>query len=171
MRTLILFRHGKAEPHDARPDHERRLDKRGRADAPRMGERLLEAGLRPDLVLCSTSVRTQETWRLAARTFDPAPPVSEEARIYEADAGDLLEVVQGADPNAKSLLLVGHNPGFEDLVTLLVNRSGVSRWLDSGRTMPTSGVAVLQADLLGWRDVRPGGMNFVRVMRPKDENG
>ena len=69
MRRLYLFRHAKAEPHGARPDHERVLAKRGRVDAEAMGERLAERGDTPELVLCSTSRRTLETWELAAAAF------------------------------------------------------------------------------------------------------
>jgi phosphohistidine phosphatase len=166
---LTLFRHAKAEAHGARPDHERRLAGRGRKDAGRMGRRLAEAGERPDLVLCSTSQRTLETWELAGAAFDPAPAMLEDWRIYEASAERLLEIVRGAGDEAGHLMLVGHNPGFEELVGLLADRDGARRWLKAGRAMPTSGVAILAADLPGWRDVGPGAMRLEAFLSPKDD--
>jgi phosphohistidine phosphatase len=170
MRRLYLFRHAKAEPHGARPDHERVLDERGRRDAAAMGERLAERGELPDLVLCSTSARTLETWKLAGATFDPQPAMLKDQRIYEAPAERLLEVVQGAQPDVERLMLVGHNPGFEDLVRLLADRAGARRWSKIGGTMPTAAIAVLEADAAGWRDIGPGSMRLVDVLSPKDED-
>ncbi len=170
MRRLYLFRHAKAEPHGARPDHERVLDKRGRRDAAAMGERLAGRGDIVDLALCSTSARTLETWRLAGVAFAPAPPMREEGRIYEAPAEQLLEVVRGAPADAERLMLVGHNPGFEDLVGLLADRTSARRWSKAGGSMPTAAVAVLEADAAGWRDVGPGSMRLVDFLSPKDED-
>jgi phosphohistidine phosphatase len=171
MRRLFLFRHAKAEPHDARPDHERVLDKRGRRDAAAMGERLAERGEIPGLVICSTSRRTLETWQLAGAAFDPPPPMLEDARIYEAPAERLLEVVRGVQPDSEGVMLVGHNPGFEDLVGLLADRAGARRWSKAGGTMPTAAIAVLEADAAGWRDLGPGSMRLVDFLSPKDEDG
>jgi phosphohistidine phosphatase len=169
MRRLYLFRHAKAEPHGPRPDHERVLAKRGRTDAAAMGARLAERGDIPELVLCSTSKRTLETWQLAATAFDPPPPMLEDWRIYDAPASRLLEVAGGAEDDVERLMLVGHNPGFEDLVGLLSDRSGARRW----RTvdgMPTGAVAVLEADVPRWRDLKPGGMRLAEFLTPKDED-
>lgn len=169
MRRLYLFRHAKAEPHGARPDHERELADRGRADAEAMGERLAERGDVPDLVLCSTSRRTLETWELASAAFDPPPLMLEDWRIYEAPADRLLEVACGAQAGVERLMLVGHNPGFEDLVGALCDRDGSRRWKKAGRAMPTGAVAVFQADLPRWRDLVPGSMRLVDFLTPKDD--
>lgn len=169
MRRLYLFRHAKAEPHDARPDHERVLAERGRGDAAAMGERLAEAGEAPDLVLCSTSRRTLETWELASAAFDPPPLMLEDWRIYEAPADRLLEVACAAGPEVERLMLVGHNPGFEDLVGTLCAHADARRWKKLGGAMPTGAVAVLEADLKRWRDLKPGAMRLVEFLAPKDE--
>ena len=116
MRRLILFRHAKAErPEGYDDDHDRPLTEDGKAAALGMGEWMDGQGIAPDLVLCSTSVRTRETWAMAARAFDPLPPVIYEELIYEALPETLLQVVNSVDSDVQTLLLVGHNPGIEAL--------------------------------------------------------
>ena len=93
MRRLILFRHAKSAYPDGVGDHDRPLDARGRADAPRMGAYLAAEALLPDLVLVSSARRTQETFALAGAAIGPVE-TREEPRIYEAAAERLLGVVR-----------------------------------------------------------------------------
>src|SRR5262245_14700502 len=113
-RTLVLLRHAKAVQHD-RADHARPLADRGRRDARAAGEWLAtylaahDAGL--DLVLCSTSARTRETWQYASAAGLDAGDVWYDRRIYNAAAETLLEVVREAPETAGTVLLIGHAPG------------------------------------------------------------
>src|SRR5258708_25169086 len=114
MRRLILLRHAKterAEPGER--DRDRKLMKRGRADAPIVGAYLAHHGLAPDLALVSPAERAQETWRLVAAALDKRPRAEIDERLYKASPQKLLEII--AEPRkARSLLIVGHNPSLHE---------------------------------------------------------
>src|ERR1700747_2679052 len=121
MRRLLLLRHAKsswAEP--GASDHARALNRRGQEAAPRIGAYLARHRLIPDAVLCSTARRTRETWELVAAEAPAAPPPPTFAeRLYDATPRTLLDVFRRADPAAESLLVVGHNPGLQEVATAL----------------------------------------------------
>src|SRR5438552_1550600 len=99
MRRLMLFRHAKAERSlPGGRDHDRRLTARGRGDAPKLGAHMAAHGLRPDLVIVSTSARTRETWALAGRAFASPPAVTADERIYDAEPETILAVIRKTDP-------------------------------------------------------------------------
>ena len=137
MRELILLRHAHAEPAaSGQDDHQRGLSATGRAEAQAAGEWLREHGLRPDRVLCSDAARTRDT--LAALGDIGAGEVYEDASIYEASPGTLAALAD-ANRDAERLLLVGHNPGLEQLAALM--HSGQT---GDYRGMPPGGIAVLK---------------------------
>jgi phosphohistidine phosphatase len=120
MLTLYLLRHAKSSWADeSMRDSDRPLANRGREDCAIIGAFIEEKGIEFDLVLVSTAVRTRETIQLVKERakFDSA--VRYDERIYEAITSQLLEVIAQVENNLKSVLLVGHNPGIEDLLALL----------------------------------------------------
>ena len=136
MRQLILLRHAHAESATAgQDDIARPLSATGLAEARAAGDWLREHGLRPDRVLCSTAARTRET--LAALGDIGAGEIYEDASIYEASPGTLASLAD-ANRDAERLLLVGHNPGLEQLAALM--HSGMT---GDYRGMPPGGIAVL----------------------------
>ena len=140
MRQLILFRHAHAESATAgQDDIARPLSATGLAEARAAGDWLREHGLRPDRVLCSTAARTRET--LAALGDIGAGEIYEDASIYEASPGTLASLAD-ANRDAERLLLVGHNPGLEQLAALM--HSGQT---GDYRGMPPGGIAVLTLPL------------------------
>ncbi|SNT30991.1 SixA phosphatase family protein [Actinacidiphila glaucinigra] len=144
-RRLVVLRHAKsAWPPDV-PDHDRPLGPRGRRDAPAVGRWLRDAGHTPDLVICSTSRRTQETWEFAAAALGARPPapVRLDERVYAATARALLDVLREAPEEASTLLLVGHNPGVQDLVLRLTGEARADALLRAADKFPTSALAVL----------------------------
>ncbi|WP_431961859.1 SixA phosphatase family protein [Actinacidiphila sp. bgisy160] len=144
-RRLVVLRHAKsAWPPDV-PDHDRPLGPRGRRDAPAVGHWLREAEHIPDLVICSTSRRTQETWELAAEALGATPPptVRLDERVYAATARALLDVLREAPDDVATLLLVGHNPGVQDLVLRLTGEARADALLRAADKFPTSALAVL----------------------------
>jgi phosphohistidine phosphatase len=162
MRRLALFRHAKAE-RQGNDDHERALAPRGRLAAPAMGRWLAEAGFVPDLVLCSTARRTRETWALAEPAFPSgAIEVRLERRVYAASAPQLLALLQGADAAAERLLVVGHNPGLEELAALLA--PGATALAEG---FPTAAVAVIELDAGQWRRVGAGQGRLTAFSTPK----
>ncbi|MCW8098801.1 SixA phosphatase family protein [Streptomyces tauricus] len=156
LRRLVVLRHAKSAWPDGVPDHERPLASRGRRDAPAAGHVLADADCLPDLALCSTAVRARETWELAAAQWGTPPPVRHEARLYAADVPELLEAVREAPAEAETLLLIGHNPGLEELVLTLAGDS-IDDALDDVRTkFPTSAIAVLAWHGTRWESLGPG---------------
>src|SRR5687768_14403802 len=93
MKTLLLMRHAKSSHDGEMPDHERPLNERGRRDAPRMAERLMEAGVVPDRILCSTARRAVETAELFVAAADFGDAIEFRNRLYHAPPADILDVV------------------------------------------------------------------------------
>jgi phosphohistidine phosphatase len=145
----VLLRHAKADWPDGVPDRLRPLTGRGRRDAAAAGrwlrDHLDDLGDRLDVVACSPAERTRETWALvAAELTDPPEPTFDDA-LYGASADTLLGVVGDLPDDAGTVLLVGHNPGLQEVVGLL---SGA----EAG--MRTASVAVLTWTGR-WSDVTP----------------
>ena len=138
MSTLILMRHGKSDWSGGEPDHLRPLAKRGRRQAPEAGRWLADNVGVIDLAVVSPAERTRETWRLAAAELAVTPPVREDDRVYAGTASALLGFVRELPGEVETVVLVGHNPGVEDLVASLTGRTV---------SMPTSALAVI--DLSG----------------------
>ncbi len=156
LRHLLVLRHAKSAWPQGVPDHERPLAPRGRRDAPAAGRALAEADLLPDLAVCSTAVRARQTWELASAQWGTPPPVRFERRVYAADVSDLLAVVHEAPAQVDTLLLVGHNPGLEELVLDLAG-DGLDDALDEVRLkFPTSAIAVLAWRGTVWSDLASG---------------
>ncbi len=120
MLTLYLLRHAKSSWDDAsKQDFERPLTNRGRKACATIGEYIQEKGIDFDLVLVSTAVRTRETIELIKERAKFRGEVRYDQRIYEATVSQLLEIISQVDNDRESVLLVGHNPGIEELLALL----------------------------------------------------
>ncbi|MDQ0746933.1 phosphohistidine phosphatase [Streptomyces africanus] len=168
-RRLVVLRHAKsAWPLDV-TDHERPLAPRGRRDAPAAGQALAEADCLPDLALCSTAVRARRTWELAAAEWGTPPPVRFDRRLYAASPAGLLAVVHEVSAEVETLLLIGHNPGLEELVLALAG-DGPDDTLERVRTkFPTSAVAVLSWYGTTWRALIPGAALLTSLTVPRGE--
>jgi phosphohistidine phosphatase len=145
-RRLVLIRHAKSDWSDGLADVERPLADRGHRDAPAVGRWLRDHVGRIDLVLCSAAVRARQTWELAAAELDPPPRLVVDERLYGAPADDLLAAVRELPAEVASAALVGHNPGLQDLATLLTGKPV---------ELKTAAVAVLGWPG-GWPAVGPG---------------
>jgi phosphohistidine phosphatase len=131
--TLILFRHAKSDRSSTEADIDRPLNPRGRRQAPEAGRWLADNIDGIDLAVVSPAHRARTTWELASMELGERPPTRIDDRVY---GGSLLSVVRDLSDDAQTVVLVGHNPGMEDLASLLTNRSV---------TMPTSAIAVLES--------------------------
>jgi phosphohistidine phosphatase len=124
VKTLLLLRHAKSSWEDASlSDFERPLNKRGSRAAPRIGQFMRERQLRPDLVLCSPAQRARDTASLALEAGGIETLLRYEARIYEADVPTLLEIIRGIEEAHSEVMLVGHNPGLEELLGFLTGEN------------------------------------------------
>lgn len=167
-RTLALMRHAKsAWDLGVESDHLRPLNERGRRAVPVMGTYLADTGFVPDLVLCSTAVRTRETLDRLLRDFDPAPTVRYEQSLYLAAGDDLLERLRRLGKRWRRVLVIGHNPGLQNLAAHLVgeaDRAVAQRIADK---FPTAALALLTCDLDNWSELAPKTVRAARFVAPK----
>ena len=171
LRRLVVLRHAKSDWPEGVPDHERPLAGRGRRDAPAAGRALVEADCLPDLAVCSTAVRARQTWQLASAQWGTPPPVRYEPRVYAADVPELLGVVRETPAEVETLLLVGHNPGLEELVLDLAG-DALDDALDELRLkFPTSAIAVLAWYGPTWRSLAPGTALLTSMTVPRGRKG
>jgi phosphohistidine phosphatase len=167
MRRLMLLRHAKterAEPGER--DRDRKLTKRGRNDAPLIGAYMARHDLVPDLALVSPATRAQETWALLADCFAKAPKAVSEERIYNADPQRLMDVMAETE-KAKSLVLVGHNPGLHDLAVQLIASGDVEARERIAEGLPTSGLVVIDLAFDEWSRLHPYSGRLERFVSPR----
>lgn len=151
MDRLILFRHGKAEQESASgDDFDRRLASRGQRESAAMADRLAELGLKPDLALVSSAARTRETWAAMAPVF-PGAEVRVERDLYLADSGTVRRLAETAGRDVATVMVVGHNPGLQELaLMLLIEGSAPSSLISrASRQFPTGAAAVFIVDANG----------------------
>jgi phosphohistidine phosphatase len=160
QRRLMLMRHAKSAWQSEVPtDHERPLNKRGRRDAPRVGKRLAKLGWVPDHVVGSDSRRTQETWERMQKHF-PEARVSFTRALYAGGPTELRTEVARLSAGVRTVLVLGHNPGWEAAVRAL-----------SGHEMriTTANVVLLEGKGATWGEaLQHGRWSVVGVVRPKE---
>lgn len=160
-RRLILMRHAKsAWDTDAPSDHERPLNKRGRRDAPRVGQRLADLGWSPELVLSSDSTRTKETWDRMCRAFE-RPRVCFLPSLYGAGVHAVQDALANVPEEIATVMVLGHNPGWEEVLVFLTNQQV---------PMTTANAALLVIDADSWADAatQRGRWQLDQVIRPKE---
>lgn len=170
-RTLILVRHAKTEQVPGKVDHARELLPRGEGDARAGGAWIVEHGLVPRLVLCSTATRAQQTWQQMAEGGQLRDvEVWSDRRIYNAYPDEILEVVREAPEDAHILMVVGHAPGIPSLAVGLAGEqdSDVAALATLSEGMPTGVGAVLEwaGD---WVDLGAESARLVGVHRWRQE--
>jgi phosphohistidine phosphatase len=166
MKHLILFRHAKAERKaETGDDFDRELTKRGRHDAALMGRVLAEAGYAIDAAVVSAARRTRETWEEAGAAF-PGAAVAYDRRLYEASPKTLLQAAEPELKRAKSVVLVGHNPGLHEL-TIALLRQGGGASADLARVQAGFPTAAVAAFSVG----QDGALSAARLFFPKDHGG
>jgi phosphohistidine phosphatase len=161
-RKLIVMRHAKAGELPGGPDFERALRPRGQRDSAAAGRWFSERGLRPDLVLCSAARRTKQTWQHLSAALQPEPPpeFTADRQLYEADSGDVAEILRQAGGESATVLYIGHNPAAAGLVGLLTG---------SEPAFPTAAIAVI--GIRGsWADLASGGGELIASWTPAHEH-
>jgi phosphohistidine phosphatase len=163
VRRLILLRHGKSNWDDPQlDDFARPLAPRGLRDVPEMGRRLARRNQPPDLILSSTAVRAISTARAVARELGYREDrIAEEPGLYHAPASRMLSFIRSAPGTARTLMVVGHNPGMTELAGML----GKYR-LDN---MPTAGMLCADFDAEAWPDIQPAEARIAWFDYPKKQ--
>ncbi len=167
MRRLLLLRHAKTERAETgERDRDRKLMDRGRTDAQVIGNYLVRHDLIPDLVLVSPAARTQETWALVAAAFAKPPHFVTDDRIYNAGSEALAELIQESG-GAGTLLVIGHNPGLQDLALQLVGSGDVGTRAALNEKLPTSGLIVIDLALDDWLLLHDHAGRLDRFVSPR----
>lgn len=161
-KTLLLMRHGKAEQGAGLPDHDRVLAKRGIRQGELAGAWLRDQGLVPDLVICSTSVRTRQTWDAVRRGGARAEYVEFRRPVYQGGAEALIETIREDAGDSSTVLVVGHNPTMAQTTSLLSDGDGSTPAHEAlGDGFVTGGIAVLRYSG-DWADLEFGSCDLER---------
>ncbi|MDX2289534.1 MAG: histidine phosphatase family protein [Hyphomicrobiaceae bacterium] len=170
MTRLLLLRHAKSSWADpAMEDHERPLAKRGANAAPRMGRYITDAGLVPDVILSSDSVRTHATVALVLPELGPdPPPVLYEAGLYLASPTDILARLHRLKSDVQTAMVVGHNPGLHVLALALTGGGDADALKRLAQKFPTAALAVLTFPGKPWVNAKPGTGVLEAFVGPRD---
>ena len=161
MKTLLILRHAKSGWKEiGLTDRDRRLNNRGRRDAPLIGALLSRKNLKPDLIVSSTARRALTTAEMVADNCDYGPTVQADHRLYLAKPETVIDVVRSLAGDASTVLLVGHNPGLRELIALMTGAI---------ETFPTAALAQVQLSITAWREIRAFTRGtLVNIWRPKN---
>ncbi|HEX7334321.1 MAG TPA: histidine phosphatase family protein [Pyrinomonadaceae bacterium] len=158
-RILYLLRHAKSSWKDnSLADFDRPLKGRGRDAAEQMGKRLASEKLEDAVLICSPAARTRETAQLVLKHSRLRMDQRFDERIYEASLSDLLQVLAEIPDEKQTVMLIGHNPGFEELLAFLTGEA---------RRMPTCALAKIKLELESWKDARGGEGSLKLFLTPK----
>jgi phosphohistidine phosphatase len=160
MKTLFLLRHAKSSKDDpALEDFDRPLNKRGEQDSKAIGKYIRKKKLSPDLVISSPANRARQTTELVLKAAGLKIQPRFDERIYEASARLVLKVLSEIEANANAVMLVGHNPGFEELFEVLTG---------DGSRLPTASLACIELAVDKWKQVRPEIGKLKWLISPKE---
>ncbi len=161
MKTLFIMRHAKSSWDDSNlSDFERPLNNRGLKTAPLMGEVMLKNNFTPEIIVSSPAMRARQTAELVKDSAAFEADILFDERIYEASAMSLLEVVSGIADEYTSAMIVGHNPGFENLVRVLTGKI---------EPMPTAALAVIDLEINSWKEINAETGDLRKFILPKEE--
>jgi phosphohistidine phosphatase len=161
MKTLFLMRHAKSSwDNPELADFDRPLNQRGLKAAAFMGKLMKERGIEPDLILSSPARRAAHTAQIVKREGQFLAEISYDEKIYEASPLTLLYLLKRVDNAVNSLLLIGHNPGFESLLKLLTSET---------RSMPTAALAKITMLIENWSDINEHCGKLEFLIKPKEE--
>lgn len=160
MRELILIRHAKSDwSNPLLDDFERPLNKRGEKNAPFMAKILKKEIQKPDLIISSPSFRTKLTLEYFLKEFEYKGEVIFEKSIYEAPFENLLKVIKNIDDKYKTIFLIGHNPGLNDLANFLLG--------SFEDNIATSGVLKIDFDTNSWKNISKDNSKLIFFKYPK----
>jgi len=160
MKTLLILRHAKSSHEDGSlKDIERALNERGIGDAKLMGGVLHKRKLQPDLIVASPAERVRQTANLALKAARLNVELTFDQRIYEASARDLLKILRDLSDPSNTVMLIGHNPGLEDLLQRLTGEAF---------TLPTAALAGVELNVEHWTEVRTGAGKLTFRVTPKE---
>lgn len=172
MKKLILLRHAKSSWDDpALSDHDRTLNARGKAAAPVIAAWLAAQGHLPDTVLCSSAVRTRETFRRMAKKVPALPEPVIEPSLYHASPGILLDRARLLPEDCESAMIIGHQPGLGAMARRLSSGAVPPGCAQAFEHFPTAAAAVFEIAISGWKDLAFNSAEFVAFAKPRELMG
>jgi phosphohistidine phosphatase len=167
MRRVYLLRHAKSSWKDrSLADRDRPLAGRGKRAAKAVAGHIEAAGIRPDLVLCSPARRSRETLNGVEAAFGERVEARFEEALYGASVAELLARLRALPPEVDSVMIVGHNPGLEELALALASEGAERARLQE--KYPTAALATIDLPADDWSAIEPGSGEFVAYVRPRD---
>ena len=165
-RTLLLMRHAKSDlPTISVSDFDRPLNIRGNADALLIGQWITDHDCIPDKILCSSAVRAQQTvHHICQNTKGASRTVEINTDLYHADLNQLLKMLKGSEDATSQLLMIGHNPGFSDLLRYLCSGA---KYPTVEQSMTTAALAVIQFNI-PWAMFCEGAGHLVSMVQPRN---
>jgi phosphohistidine phosphatase len=169
MKTLYLLRHAKSSWNDqGLADFDRPLSGRGKQACRLLRDALRGLKIAPELVLCSAAQRAQETLERIAPALPEGHAVSVEKGLYLASAGKLLARLHRLDNGTDSVMVVGHNPGLQNLAVLLAGSGDKVLRERLAAKFPTAALAGLRFKVASWREVEVGGGRLAKLWTPRE---
>lgn len=174
MRCLMLLRHAKSSwDHRDLEDADRPLAARGRTAAPLLGRYISRHNLMPDLVMCSSARRAQQTWELVSAEWDQTSPQTAQllemrSSLYLAGLGEMQTMLRRADNHARTIMIIGHNPGMAQLAMHLVGEGQSKDLRSMAKKFPTAALAIIDLPIEGWSELGRGEGHLRAFVRPKD---
>ena len=156
MRRLLLLRHARAEPAGGGSDFDRALTAEGRADARTVGAFMAERKISPGFAAMSPARRAAKTWELARANLSTPCDEVVDPRLYDASAGQLLEVCRGIAARHWSAVLIGHNPGLEALALVLTGNALRTDARYIREKFSPGALVVIDFDVTDWSEIDPG---------------
>ncbi len=151
MKTLILLRHAKSSwDHTELADHDRPLGPRGERASLVMGRYMVQAGLLPDLILCSTAQRATDTCALVISQWPESPPIEYDRDIYLSGDRLIRQRISKVDGAIGTLLVVGHNPDLQNLTVALAAGNNAPLKKQARERFPTGALAVVRFEVDEW---------------------
>jgi phosphohistidine phosphatase len=161
MKTLFILRHAKSSWENAdSSDFDRVLNAEGLEEAVFMGNQIGKNQIQPDLILCSPAKRAAQTANSVKEAAGLDKEIQFEEKIYEASPLTLLHVISGIEDKNEIVLLVGHNPGLENLIKMLTGEA---------QSLPTAGLAKINLQVQSWSDIAANSGQQESFISPKDK--
>ena len=163
MKKLYIIRHAKSSRSDETlEDFERPLNKRGKENAPMIGERLKEKGIMPDIIISSPAKRAKSTAEMIAKEIGYEKRVLFDENIYEASVDELRKILTCINDENSAAFLVGHNPSLNDLANYYVHHE---------ENIPTCGIVEVEFECNKWADIEPKNAKLISFEYPKKSDG
>lgn len=161
MKKLFIVRHAKSSwDFPELDDYDRPLNKRGKKNAPQMGRRLANRGIKPQLIITSPAKRAASTARRIAKELSfPKSEILKEPLFYHGTNKNIIEILQKQNDDMNEIMIFGHNPGLTDLTNYL---SGANIY-----NIPTCGVAEIDFEIRSWADIDKKKGTLVYLDYPK----